>query len=130
MQVFTLLYESTCGKFTFESIETLKRRISQIAWIGMTWAFCLGKPFTLSQLNVSFFGKISNLNLLKCKGVAFSNSIMSVVSKLSLTGVITLKNCKVTKDHLSNLFEDCITLEEIQLLSRNVFGMTPIKFLS
>ena len=70
----------------------------------------------LSQLNVSFFEKFSNLKSLRLNNVTFNDNIISIVSKLPLLEFISLYNCKMANDHLSKIFEDCTTLQEIQLL--------------
>ena len=52
---------------------------------------------------------------------------MPIFSKLPLLKFISLSNCELTEDHLSKIFEDCTTLEEIQLLHSDSFNVTPIK---
>ena len=71
---------------------------------------------TLSQLSVSFFGKFSNLKSLRLNGSTFNDDMISMVSKLSLLGFISLHGCTMANDYLSKLFKGCTNLEEIHLL--------------
>ena len=81
----------------------------------------------LSQRNISFLGKFSNLTSLKLRSFIINDDTVSMVSKLSLLGFIFLYKCSMTNGRLSKLFEGRTTLEEIQLLSCYFSDMTPIK---
>ena len=85
--------------------------------------------FSLKEImpNISFLEKFSNLKSLRLKHVIINDDTMSMLSKLPLLKFISLSNCKMTKVHLSKIFEGCTTLEEIQLLYCNYSDVTSIK---
>jgi hypothetical protein len=83
-------------------------------------------PEEASQLGISFWEKFSNLKSLRLSCLALNDDIISMISKLSLLELIYLSGCKMTKDHLSKLFESCATLE-IHLLRCQFSHMSLVK---
>jgi hypothetical protein len=81
---------------------------------------------TSLQLSIFFLKNFSNLELLRLSFLTLNNDIMSMVPQFSLLKLISLEGCKMTKDHLSKLFESCGTLE-IHLLFCKFSPMELIK---
>ena len=65
---------------------------------------------------ISFAENFSNLRSLCLNGAVFNGGEISMISRLPLLKFISLRNCKMTNIHPSKIFENCATLQEIQLL--------------
>ena len=76
---------------------------------------------------ISFVENFSNLKSLSLEYVILNDDIISMVSKLSLLEFISLYHCKMANGHLPKIFENCTTLQEIQLLYCNFSDETSIK---
>ena len=94
---------------------------------------CIDALIIVSSFNrkfmptISFVENFSNLKSLRLEHVTLNDDIMSMVSKLSLLEFISLYSCKMANGHLSKIFENCTTLQEIQLLYCNFSDATSIK---
>ena len=75
---------------------------------------------------ISFVEKFSNLKSLKLEYIILNSDGISMVSKLSLLEFISLNHCKMVNSHLK-IFENCTTLQEIQLLYCDFSDKTSIK---
>jgi hypothetical protein len=81
---------------------------------------------TLASL--SFLRKFSNLKILRLLTTSIDDNMVSVISKLLLLKILSLNNCDITYDRLSNIFETCTTVEEIELSHPDSSDTTSIMF--
>jgi hypothetical protein len=78
----------------------------------------------LPILALSHLKKFSSLKTLMLSTIHIDEDIVSALSKISLLKIISLKYCKIPDNHLSNIFETCTTLEEIELVYCSCTGTT------
>jgi Leucine-rich repeat (LRR) protein len=67
------------------------------------------------KLIVSFLKKLSNLKSLILDFAIINDDTVSILSRLPSLKSLFLLCCKMTKYHLSKIFEDCTILEETRL---------------
>ena len=78
--------------------------------------------------SITFLEKAPNLNSIVIHHAIIDDDTLLMFSKLPSLKFISLNNCKMTKVHLSKIFEGCTTLEEIQLIYCAYYDATLMKF--
>jgi hypothetical protein len=62
------------------------------------------------------FGKFANLKTLGLENISLNNDMRLMFSKLNLLEFISLYDCDLSNSNILDMFEDCISLEELQIM--------------